>query len=203
VFIVLAADELSPQAANTLLKTLEEPPPRTHFILVTSRPSKLLTTIRSRSVPIRFAPLDDAIIADVLAARGIEAARIKEIVAESEGSLAEATRLTDPDAWAGRRAFIDRALDALRTPSLAESVLLGEGGDKSREVLREQIEGLARYFARAGRREATAGSPARAERLANAHDLVMDAWRNLDGGQNANTTLTVIELLSNLRRARR
>ncbi|MFO0612004.1 MAG: DNA polymerase III subunit [Polyangiaceae bacterium] len=203
VFIVLGADELSTQAANTLLKTLEEPPPRTHFILVTYRPSKLLPTIRSRSVPIRFAPLDDTVLTRILEARGVEAPRIKEILAEAEGSASEAVRLVDPEAWTGRRAFIDRALDALRTPSLAESVLLAESGEKSRELLREQIEGLARYFARAGRREAMTGSAARAERLANAHERVMDAWRNLDGGQNANTTLTVIELLSSLRRARR
>lgn len=203
VFIVNGADELSPQAANTLLKTLEEPPPKTHFLLVTSRPSKLLPTIRSRSIPIRFAPLGDAILTTLLEKQGVEAARIQEILPEAEGSASEALRLADPDAWASRRAFIDQALAAIRAGSLAESVMLGEGGEKNRDALRAQIDGLARYFARAGRREATTGSLPRADRLANAHALSMEAWRNLDAGQNANTALTVIELMSKLRRARR
>jgi hypothetical protein len=43
------ADKLSPGAANALLKTLEEPPERTHFFLVTQRVSRLLPTLRSRS----------------------------------------------------------------------------------------------------------------------------------------------------------
>lgn len=48
VIIVDQADELNIAAANALLKSLEEPPPRTLFLLVTSEPGRLLTTIRSR-----------------------------------------------------------------------------------------------------------------------------------------------------------
>ena len=48
VFIVRDADELTVSAANALLKTLEEPGPSTHFVLLTSRPNRLLDTIRSR-----------------------------------------------------------------------------------------------------------------------------------------------------------
>ena len=48
VIIVDQADELNISAANALLKSLEEPPPRTLFLLVTSEPGRLLTTIRSR-----------------------------------------------------------------------------------------------------------------------------------------------------------
>ncbi len=44
-------------AANAFLKTLEEPRPGTHFILLTSRGDRLLNTIRSRTLPVRFAPL--------------------------------------------------------------------------------------------------------------------------------------------------
>ncbi|HMA92234.1 MAG TPA: DNA polymerase III subunit delta', partial [Polyangiaceae bacterium] len=54
VFLVRDADDLSQSAANALLKTLEEPPARVHFILLTSRPNRLLDTIRSRTLPIRF-----------------------------------------------------------------------------------------------------------------------------------------------------
>jgi DNA polymerase-3 subunit delta' len=55
VFIVEEATSLAPPAANALLKTLEEPPARTLFILCTTAPDQLLPTIRSRCQRIRFA----------------------------------------------------------------------------------------------------------------------------------------------------
>ncbi|MDQ3667285.1 MAG: DNA polymerase III subunit delta' [Acidobacteriota bacterium] len=57
VFIVDDADKFNEQSANALLKTLEEPPPTSHIILITSRPAMLLPTIRSRCQAIRFSPL--------------------------------------------------------------------------------------------------------------------------------------------------
>lgn len=56
-FIIDDADKMNDAAANALLKTLEEPPPTTHIILVTSRPDSMLATIRSRSQMLRFAPV--------------------------------------------------------------------------------------------------------------------------------------------------
>src|SRR5436190_17885577 len=57
VFIVEDADYMNDQAANALLKTLEEPPATTHLILTTTNPTALLATIRSRCQVIRFAPI--------------------------------------------------------------------------------------------------------------------------------------------------
>lgn len=54
---LLVPQESSPEAANALLKLLEEPPPRTRLILTSSEPGRLLPTIRSRSVPLHLAPL--------------------------------------------------------------------------------------------------------------------------------------------------
>ena len=54
VFIVEEATAMAPPAANALLKTLEEPPPRTLFVLCTSAPEQLLPTIRSRCQRVRF-----------------------------------------------------------------------------------------------------------------------------------------------------
>ncbi|MFA5949726.1 MAG: DNA polymerase III subunit delta' [Hyphomicrobium sp.] len=55
--IVDRADELNVNAANALLKSLEEPPPRTVFLLISSAPGRLLTTIRSRVRLLEVAPL--------------------------------------------------------------------------------------------------------------------------------------------------
>ncbi len=56
-FLIDEADRLREEAANSLLKTLEEPPPTSTLILLTSRPNSLLQTIRSRSQRLNFAPL--------------------------------------------------------------------------------------------------------------------------------------------------
>jgi DNA polymerase-3 subunit delta' len=71
VAILWPADALYPNAANSLLKTLEEPPPRTLLLLVTSQPSRLLPTVRSRCSKLRLvAPSRDAAAAFLESARG-------------------------------------------------------------------------------------------------------------------------------------
>lgn len=68
VAIVDPADDMNTNAANALLKNLEEPPPRTLFILIAHSPGALLPTIRSRCQTIKFKPLSDADLLHVLAA---------------------------------------------------------------------------------------------------------------------------------------
>ena len=58
VVLVDAADDLNASAANALLKSLEEPPPRVVFILISSEPGRLLATIRSRCRILALAPLE-------------------------------------------------------------------------------------------------------------------------------------------------
>lgn len=60
------ADALNQEAANALLKSLEEPPPQTVLILITARPHALLPTVVSRCQPIRFSPLTPAQVASIL-----------------------------------------------------------------------------------------------------------------------------------------
>lgn len=67
VFIIDEAHLLAPVGQNALLKTLEEPPPNTYFILVTHQLDQLLITIRSRCQAVSFASLPDEIINDWLA----------------------------------------------------------------------------------------------------------------------------------------
>lgn len=56
-FVIDNADRMNDQAANALLKTLEEPPLTSYIFLITSRPDSLLPTIRSRCQTLRFAPV--------------------------------------------------------------------------------------------------------------------------------------------------
>lgn len=62
VVIVDTADDMNANAANAVLKSLEEPPPRTVFLLLTSEPGRLLPTIRSRC---RLLPLSPLAVADL------------------------------------------------------------------------------------------------------------------------------------------
>lgn len=70
VVIVDPADDMNVNAANALLKNLEEPPKNTLFILVSHRPGALLATIRSRCQAYRFQPLCDEDLVSVLEAVG-------------------------------------------------------------------------------------------------------------------------------------
>jgi len=91
VVIIDDADELGSDSQDALLKTLEEPPTRNVFVLVTSRPNLLSTTVRSRCCVLRFAPLGAAEIADALVgAQGLSDADARAAAALSGGSFARA-----------------------------------------------------------------------------------------------------------------
>ena len=66
VIIIDPADDMEKGAVNALLKSLEEPPVGTYFLLVAHRPGRLLPTIRSRCRSLRFAPLADAAVDAIL-----------------------------------------------------------------------------------------------------------------------------------------
>ena len=88
VFIVDPADRMNREAANALLKTLEEPPPSICIVLVSASPDALPATIRSRCHKVRFAPLDPRALTDVLTQRGRapdEAARLARLAGGSVG----------------------------------------------------------------------------------------------------------------------
>ena len=66
VFLIDPADRMNDEAANALLKTLEEPPVSSYIFLLTARPDALLPTIHSRCQTLRFAPLADREIENYL-----------------------------------------------------------------------------------------------------------------------------------------
>jgi DNA polymerase III subunit delta' len=91
VVIVDEADAMEAPAQNALLKTLEEPPAASTFVLVTARPDLLLPTVRSRCQRVRFAPLRPADIAQVLIRdHGFAEHDAHAAAALADGSLARA-----------------------------------------------------------------------------------------------------------------
>ncbi|WP_299848839.1 DNA polymerase III subunit delta' [uncultured Roseovarius sp.] len=94
VVILDCADEMNVQAANALLKMLEEPPARTILLLISHQPSRLLSTIRSRCRELRLAPLNVTDMALALEQAGVNAPDDAAALAElSGGSVGEAVRL--------------------------------------------------------------------------------------------------------------
>lgn len=73
IVLVDEAETLATEGANAILKTLEEPPPRTVLLLVTAAPGRLLPTIRSRCRRLDLSPLDDVAMRAALAALAPEA----------------------------------------------------------------------------------------------------------------------------------
>jgi DNA polymerase-3 subunit delta' len=72
VFLIDGIDRANPQAANSLLKTLEEPPAHLVILMTARNPYDLLPTIRSRAVPLRLAPLGNAEMQEFLKARDLD-----------------------------------------------------------------------------------------------------------------------------------
>ncbi len=98
VIIIDSADEMNVQAANALLKMLEEPPARTTLLLVSHQPTGLLPTIRSRCRELRLPPLGVDDMAAALAQAGVDAGgadAAAALAALSGGSVGEAVRLTN------------------------------------------------------------------------------------------------------------
>jgi hypothetical protein len=96
VFIIHEAEKMLPASSNALLKTLEEPPSDTQFILLTSQPSVLLPTIISRCSKVPFYPVSDEELTLFLLEKH-NAPDAQKIALLSEGSVAEALhRLSCP-----------------------------------------------------------------------------------------------------------
>ncbi len=104
VAIIDDADYLNEESANSLLKTLEEPPPRSILILIGTSADRQLPTIRSRAQTIRFRPLEPSAVARILLERGLapDADEAQRMATFSEGSIQRAVALADDELWSFR-----------------------------------------------------------------------------------------------------
>lgn len=197
VFVVRRAEDLSQAAANALLKTLEEPGARTHFVLLSSTADALLPTIRSRTQRVRFGALPDAVVTDLLVEHGLDGARATEIAPLAGGSMASALALADPEASARRQEFVARAMAAFEARDLGPALEIAEEAKKGDKAgLAAQLEALAAAFG--ARARAAASAPDRRPDVAAArHALALAALRQLDA--NASVQLTVEAMLMRMR----
>jgi len=151
VVIVDEADAMVPQAQNALLKTLEEPPSASIFILVSSLPDSLLPTVRSRCPRLRVGPLAAGEIADILVRdHDYAEADARAAAADADGSVgqalsSEAADLTDARTAAQR--ILEQAARTSDPSRLVDSVkdVVGKKGSSAGE--RDQLAACLRATA--------------------------------------------------------
>jgi len=95
VAVIPDAQRLSESAANAMLKVLEEPQPKTLWVLAATQRERLPRTIASRCFTVPFGPIPEPVVERLLTARGIDPARAKKLAALSEGSAGRALELAE------------------------------------------------------------------------------------------------------------
>jgi DNA polymerase III subunit delta' len=149
ICIVDSAEDLTTASANALLKAVEEPPPKSLFLIVSHAPRRVLATIRSRC---RFLPLRPLSTPDVMDAvrslgepwNGTDAARLERAATLAEGSVGRTLDLLDGDRIGvidEVTSMLDRlpAVDTKRMLALAEK-LAPRGADAAYELALDTVQ---------------------------------------------------------------
>ncbi|WP_181702661.1 DNA polymerase III subunit delta' [Chthonobacter albigriseus] len=202
IAIVDAADEMNPNAANALLKMLEEPPPRAMFLVLSHAPGRLLPTIRSRCRRLNLEPLGDQ---DLLAALdtlnvAVDADVRAALAAIAEGSVRRAAECLEGEGLALHAAFVQvvNGLPRLDRRALHRFAELA-GGRRGDDSLSLVADFARQWLADAMRAKAPEGAGAVAG-YAEAWDAVNRIIAETDG-LNLDRKQAAIGLMEALARA--
>ena len=195
VAIIDDADWFTPESANCLLKTLEEPPPGAVIILIGTSRSRQLPTILSRSQVIRFKPLPDEAVARLILQAGLadDAATAADLAGKSLGSLTLARQLADAALWQMRDRFAAQwqsgELDASRLTREVDEFInaAGKEADARRQRFRQLLNLVAARLSESLRQLAVDGRPA--DGTLAAIDRCLEAEEQLDRNANQSTLL--------------
>lgn len=191
VIIVDGAEEMNPNAANALLKILEEPPPRALLLLVTHAPGRLLPTIRSRCCQLRLSSLAPGVVAELLAKDRADLSESdrQTLGRLSDGSIGRALDLADSGGVALQRDLIALmntipGLDMVSAHKFADKVARRDADAAWRTAVDLASRSLADMVASGARNGDLADrgyGPAEAACLSRLHALAspdqwVDAW---------------------------
>jgi DNA polymerase-3 subunit delta' len=151
VVIIDEADALVVAAQHAMLKTLEEPPPASTFILVTARPDALLATVQSRCPRLRFRPLGPDEVASALITRGRSEVEARAVAAIAGGSIGRALEASASELVEARDVATGALLaaavtnDPRRRIESAKDLLVktGGGGAGDRDQLATHLQAMA------------------------------------------------------------
>jgi DNA polymerase-3 subunit delta' len=200
VALILEADKLNVNAANTLLKTLEEPPPDAVILLVSARPRVLPPTLLSRTLRVRFAPWSERAVRAALEADGVpgEDAELASALGGASPAAARAWADASLDEAREMHAFLAGIAEVGATEILDFAETFRKPGEAGRERARLFLE-VETAFARARADAAiAAGDAPSAERWLRAFESASEARSELVR-RNLNPQLVVEGLLLELR----
>ncbi len=161
IAIIDPADEMNDQAANALLKALEEPPARSILLLLSHAPGRLLPTIRSRCQMLRLQPLPSTVLAHELAERQPHLSEEERdaVVQLSAGSLGLALMLAQGDGLVIAKES-QRLIDSAADPDLLELFALADRVGRLKDGLAILGEDLILNLSARIAARARAGGPA-------------------------------------------
>jgi DNA polymerase-3 subunit delta' len=150
VVIVDDAEALVSAAQNALLKTLEEPPSSSIFLLITSHPDLLLPTVRSRCPELRFRGLAADEVAAALVRYGRSEAEARAVAATADGSVGRALQAAAGESLEARAVAVRVLAQAAASPEprrrvdLAKELLVktGSGGATDREQVASHLDAM-------------------------------------------------------------
>ena len=148
ILILDRADALNPSSANCLLKTLEEPFPGNHLLLVTSAPDRLLATIRSRTQRVRFAALQPAALVEIAMRRGATRAQAETAASLAGGQVGRLVQALESEAESSLWAVVGNFRKSAAAKGMGAIFdAAAEFSDKeSRQDLPEVLALLARLY---------------------------------------------------------
>ena len=183
VCIVDTVDELNPNAANALLKILEEPPQRSLFLLVSHSPARALPTIlsRCRKLPLRPLATDDVIHAAAQAANmAADDPALTEAAEAAEGSVSRAVTLLGGDALKLQQKTA-ALLATLPHVDPRELHALGDAlGGSDRVALAAFVDGVDRWIGEKLRADDANANLPRLARLAEVWEKIIRAARDTE-----------------------
>jgi len=141
IVLISKSERMTLQSSNCLLKTLEEPPPHTVLILITSAPYQLPSTVRSRCQSVMFQPLPAALIEEALQKQfgGEEGEKVQLIASLAGGSLGRAVRWMENGLLQERKMLLE-TLSRLHTCSPTALLKCAELLGEDKELVREKLD---------------------------------------------------------------
>jgi DNA polymerase III subunit delta' len=151
VYLIFGADLMNEEAADALLKDLEEPPPYAVIVLVADDVGPLPETIRSRCQPVPFRRLSERAVREVIAERapGLSPNEEAALARVAAGRLDRVDRLLDPKAAERRTKLLELARSVYRDPGFVPAdaaaavvAAAGERASEARAAAEQELEGM-------------------------------------------------------------
>lgn len=147
IVVIENVERMPVEAQNSFLKTLEEPPGKTIFVLTTSKINQVLLTIQSRARHYHFSTVDDNLLKEYLKENFGERPEIEEVVNMAQGRPGLAiTLIKDPEALNHQKSLYNRIETFLKKNDLAQKFLFIETIEKNPQEVELFLDAFMRYL---------------------------------------------------------